>query len=181
MKLFLSPHNDDAVLFGAFTIQRERPLVVTVLDSYLQRAPGVTYERRRAEDEAALAVLGCDLEFLGFSDTAYGQQEHLDMVYSFERWKDAEMVYAPAIEKGGHAHHNLIGKWASEVFPRVTFYTTYTRTHGKTRTEHEVIPQSGEHIRRKLQALACYESQIDIEALGCRPHFMNDLREYYAV
>jgi hypothetical protein len=75
----------------------------------------------------------------------------------------------------------MIGQIAKELYgPRVTFYTTYTNL-GKTRPEREVFPQSGEHIRRKLQALACYESQIDIEALGCRPHFMNDLREYYAV
>jgi hypothetical protein len=44
VKVFLSPHHDDETLFGAFTLLRERPLVVIVTDSYVQfnRGDGIT-------------------------------------------------------------------------------------------------------------------------------------------
>lgn len=176
MNLFLSPHNDDAVLFGAFTIQREKPLVITVFDSYLQGLRGYyNCIDRRDEDINAMRIIEAPLTFFGFSDAMKPEDE---IRKAFREYAHAEMVWAPAIEEGGHAQHNLIGRLAGEIFPRVTYYTTYTNA-GKSRGSIEVIPESGEHIRRKLKALACYESQIDIEALGCRPHFMNDLREYY--
>lgn len=178
-KLFLSPHNDDAVLFGAFTIQRERPLVMTVFDSQVQANRGhrVTATQRRAEDEAAMQILGQQVSFCGFSDARLVEQE-LEEYFRF--FSHLDEVYAPAVEEGGHPHHNLIGAIAARIWPgRVLPYLTYTSS-GKSRSAKEVHPASGEHVRRKLHALACYESQIDIEALGCRPHFLNDLHEYYA-
>jgi len=33
MKLLLSPHNDDECLFAAYTLMREKPLVIVVTDS----------------------------------------------------------------------------------------------------------------------------------------------------
>lgn len=61
MKLFISPHNDDETLFGAFTILREKPMVVIVFDSYVQPSRGLPYcswQDRRRESVKALAELG---------------------------------------------------------------------------------------------------------------------------
>lgn len=61
MKLFLSPHNDDETLFGAFTIMREKPLVVVVFDSYIQVARGAEWcdwKTRRQETARAMIALG---------------------------------------------------------------------------------------------------------------------------
>jgi hypothetical protein len=55
---------------------------------------------------------------------------------------------------------------------------TYTRSNGKSRGR-EVPIERGEWIINKLRAMACYRSQIEIPRLGCWPHFVNDLREYY--
>jgi LmbE family N-acetylglucosaminyl deacetylase len=68
--IFISPHNDDETLFGAFTILRTLPLVVVVFDSYAQEQRGnpVTWRQRRAETLAACEILGVRAIFLGFSD-----------------------------------------------------------------------------------------------------------------
>ena len=74
MKLLVSPHNDDSVLFAAFTLQRERPLVLTVFDSFAQVAgghEGCDAMTRRSEDMRAVHdVLGCDIQFGGVRDDA---------------------------------------------------------------------------------------------------------------
>lgn len=185
MKLFLSPHNDDETLFGAFTIQREKPLVVVVFDSYVQAIRGndVTWGQRRLETERALETLvpdSADWRFLGLRDDV-NQPSITAIAHLVEQLGDFEHVYAPAIELNGHAHHDIVGRVADWIWSpgRVTHYLTYTRDKGKSTSAHRVPVESGEWTRRKLRALACYESQIDIERLGCRPHFMNDLWEYY--
>ncbi len=70
-KLFLSPHDDDAVLFGAFTCMREEPTVVTVLDSYIQPnrgEVGCDAITRAKETKEALKVLGCESQRMFFRD-----------------------------------------------------------------------------------------------------------------
>lgn len=182
MNLFLSPHNDDETLFGAFTIQRVKPLVAVVFDSYVQAQRGnvVTWRQRRNETQNALAELGVgdDVRFLGMRDDVFTTNEIGDLLGqlgSFDR------VFAPALELTGHAHHDVVALVADCIWPgRVTHYLTYTRTGGKSISANRVPVESGEWVRRKLRALACYESQIDIERLGCREHFLRDLHEYYA-
>ncbi len=188
MKLFLSPHNDDETLFGAFTIQREKPLVIVVFSSFVQAARGnpVTSGQRHVETISALRELDPDgrsteLCSLGIPDSDAFDASTLAarMVELLPDIERGEQVWAPAFENGGHDQHNLVAKAADLLWPgKVTHYLTYTRTKGKSRSENEV-PATGEMVRRKLRALACYESQIDIERLGCRPHFMRDLYEYY--
>jgi LmbE family N-acetylglucosaminyl deacetylase len=190
MKLFLSPHNDDECLFGALTIQREKPLVVVVFDSHLQAERGnpVTLEQRRAETISALRELGhSGCEFIGIPDN-HNLASNSDWIAGHlrcllrERWdeREVEHAFAPAIENG-HEQHTAVGRAADTLWPgRVTHYLTYTRDKGKSTSANRVPVKSGEWIRRKLRALACYESQIDIATLGCREHFCRDLWEYYA-
>ena len=176
--IFLSPHNDDETLFGAFTLLRERPRVVTVLRSYVQeqRGTGVTYQQREAETGAALDVLGItDWEQWPYPDTDPPWDEVGGRLGSLE----AERIYAPAVERGGHRHHNAIGRLAESLWPgKVTFYTTYT-AWGRTK-RGRVVPWEHEWVLLKLRALACYRSQIVVPETWTAPHFLDSQVEYYA-
>lgn len=177
--IFLSPHNDDETLFGAFTLLREKPLVVIVFDSFVQPSrgnPGTEWTVRRAESIAACKILGCEVEFLGFSDG----DDHVSADAIRRRINVAglmrQKVFAPAVELGGHAQHNLVAA-SIENGPKVTRYMTYTPA-GKSTSGHVVPILEPGWIGLKLQALACYGSQW-APRLGCYPHFLRDQTEYY--
>lgn len=181
MKLFVSPHNDDAVLFGAFTLQRERPLVLTVFDSHVQVARGNAHcdaATRRNEDIAAIrGVLGCAIQFGGVPDD---NPDPGKVRAALEKWALAAEVWLPAVEVDGHAQHNLVGEIGLEVFSRaiVHRYLTYT-TAGKS-SHGRVVPFTGAMLRNKLQAMICYQTQIETDSLGCWPHFARNQYEYLA-
>jgi LmbE family N-acetylglucosaminyl deacetylase len=181
MKLFLSPHDDDQVLFGSFTLMRERPQVVICLDSYIQAARGNTgcdlYARARESEwaQAALGVMEPPTQRLGLRDDS-----PIDVLREQLRYKLApmvgqvDMVFAPAVEDGGHVHHNMIGELAAKLFPNVTHYMTYT-TAGKS--AGVPVPYEPEWLALKLKALACYQSQITLASTA--EHFIREQREYY--
>ena len=181
MKLLLSPHNDDAVLFAAFTILREQPIVITCLDGNLQRLRGenVTAEERREEDKRAMGILGVQVDFLGISDAKSFESIYQEGGKLLRERGDFERVWAPAVEEGGNLQHNLIGELALDVFgsDRVTGYLTYTN-RGKSTSSRNVTILYGEWVSLKLRALASYLSQMRVE--NCRPHFLRSLEEYYA-
>jgi hypothetical protein len=182
----LVPHNDDEVLYASYTIMHERPLVFVMFDSYVQPARGIAgcdAATRRQETWAGLRQLAAgdwpvNVMFGCLRDDQ--RYEPPDLVAILKRSKlAAEKVWAPAFEANGHRQHNLLGQAADLAFPgRVTHYLTYTPV-GKSRGGMEVLPRSGEEIARKLRALACYTSQLQIyPRLGCWPHFVGDQREY---
>jgi len=204
LRLVLAPHNDDETLWTSFTIQREKSnvAVVVVFDSFLQQKRGnpVTADDRRFETRRALLELGCDIAmFAGIPDhhaTASDAEAVSDALLLIKPWRpfgdeEIEHVYAPAIEENGHEQHNAVGRAADILWPgQVTHYLTYTyrtETHRGGKSERRLpngdpdrpVAFTGEMVRRKLRALACYESQIDLERLGCRDHFCRDLWEYY--
>lgn len=177
--IFLSPHNDDAALFGAFTVLRHRPLVVTVLRSRVQERYGITAAERELEDAAAMKVLGAG----GWQQWTF---EDADPNWSKVRAAlrglgDVDLVFAPAIEDDGHGQHNRIGELADEVFgpDKVTHYLTYTRKNGKS-TAGILVEAEPDWMALKLQALACYRSQVDNPKAGCAVHFYRDQQEYFA-
>lgn len=176
MKLFVSPHNDDECLFGAFTLLREKPLVVVVFDGYVQgnRGHAVTWQQRREETMTACQILGVQCEFLGFRDDRPPACE--DIASELLRRYQGMTVWAPTWEADGHAQHNMVAVACDAMLVKDR-YLTYTRL-GKSRKGTEVKP-TGAMVLKKLQALAQYKTQIEIDALGCWPHFM-DLREYTA-
>lgn len=185
MKLFVSTHNDDAGLFGAFTLQRETPLVLTVFDSFIQVRRGharCDAETRRNEDRCAVKILGCEVLFGGVPDDKDVADPIPDMVRSvLTNVGEVSEAWIPAVEPNGHNQHNLVGQIGLEVFAgvRVHRYLSYTRTGGKS-TGGKPAQANGAMVLKKLQALACYRTQIEIDALGCWPHFMRDMTEYYA-
>lgn len=181
MKLFVAPHNDDEILWGAFTLLREKPLVLIVFDGYVQgqRGAPVTADQRRKESMAALEVLGLvgHLRFLNFRDDDPTVTEQ--MVARRIAALGAEEIYAPAFEPGGHHQHNLVAN-ACNGLPVVKRYLTYTPA-GKSTSAQEVPILDGSWIALKLRALACYASQHALDPrMGCWPHFLRDQREYYA-
>lgn len=181
MKLFVSPHNDDAVLWASFTLQREKPTVLTVYDSYVQPQRGharCDMMTRRNEDMAAVrGVLGCPIQFAGLKDSELISGA---VMVALLKWKEVSEVWLPAVEKNGHDQHNLVGEIGAQVFSgaKIHRYLTYTRTGGKSTKGIEITP-TGAMVLAKLKALTCYRTQIEIDALGCWPHFM-DLREFAA-
>lgn len=87
-------------------------------------------------------------------------------------------IYAPAIEETGHAHHNLVGTVVNYLFRGrvpITHYLTYTPA-GKS-TSRERVPVGPGMAAKKLQALACYTSQLDLDSTA--PHFLREQYEYY--
>jgi LmbE family N-acetylglucosaminyl deacetylase len=186
--LFLAPHNDDEVLFGAFSILREKPDVVVVLRSMLQQLRGrdIVYSQREQETRDAMNVLGISSGCVGqmygrgFTDDApdwdYVRAALGELVPNYGH------VYAPAPYEstGGHPHHDAIGKIALRLWGEnhVTLYHTYQDGVGRVESPHAVPILDNDWIRRKLLALACYESQIREPSTG--HHFAAALTEWYA-
>lgn len=182
--VFISPHNDDASLFGAFSIlARQNIVVIVVFDSYKQ---GIDRIDRRLEDQAAMRYLGGPpIFFCGLRDDVLPAKQEIRSrvhhVLSLANVKEIGSLFVPATYgPRGHEHHELVGS-SLEDFERGTLvqYHTYTDI-GKVEKGREVKPQRSAHVRMKLRALSCYVSQIDNDGLGCWQHFMRDQREWIA-
>ena len=174
-KLLLEPHQDDSVLFATWTLLREKPHVITVLRSQIQedRGTGITNEQRMAENACALGILGVTHEQWQYPDT----NPNWEAIYDdLDAYRPApEVVWVPAYERGGHNDHNTLSNIAAGVFPgRVRYYLTYVR--GQMRTRGVEVPYEPEWPLLKLQALACFRSQI-LEP-STREWFLDEQREY---
>lgn len=177
MQVLLSPHNDDESLFAAYTIMREKPLVIIVTDSDLQE--GVTAQARRQETLRACEILGVAVEFLGLQDGSLREYD-LTQRLLLQNTANWQHVYAPAIQ-GGHSDHDVVGQVASRLFSSVEYYSTYTGDNYNPFGQHSIIPMQVE-INVKNAALACYESQLKIERIRIdhfdmvqgKPEYMND-------
>ncbi len=185
MKLLLSPHNDDEVLFAGYTVARETPLVLVVFDSFVQPSRGFAEAgivQRRNETLIGVTMLTdgrSKVRFCGLrDDTNYDPKDIFQSICQTVP-EDIEEVWAPAFEKDGHDGHNAVALAADNFACPTQRYTTYTRTLGRTRTPNIVKPE-GSHVRKKLRALSMYKSQIDVEELGCRSWFTGGLDEYLA-
>jgi LmbE family N-acetylglucosaminyl deacetylase len=179
VKVLISPHNDDAALFAAFTCLRESPLVIVVFDGYIQAARGnaVTAEQRRLEDQSAMEILGCRLAFCGLRDD---QPANADQIMAAIRLACPDVhladLWVPAYESGGHPQHNAVAQACAPI-ASANSYATYANGI-KTTTDRPVPIVYGGWIAKKLRAIACYESQMS-PALGCQAHFLGAQYEYY--
>lgn len=177
--LLLDPHGDDAVLFSCWNLLRYKPHVVCVLRSQLQDdMHGIKAETREAETKVAFQLLGfASVEQWEQLDTAPDWTEVRAELEEAAKVTSYDRVFAPASEAGGHDHHNKIAEIAHAVFgERVTFYTTYK--YGGPKTRGKEVPYEPWMVTKKLQALACFRSQI--EQGGPHRFFVEDLREYTA-
>lgn len=166
--LFLAPHQDDETLFGAYTIMREKPLVIVCTDSYTQEERGdeITNKERIAETKKAMKLVGVDVEFLHIPDNNCSSEK---LVTGLDKYY-ADTIYAPAVEDGGNPTHNLVGSIASLMFLNVKHYMTYgSANYTKTKGNKLIIPTQKE-MNLKAKMLACYPSQMKI---SCRNFFTN--------
>ena len=160
MKIFLSPHNDDETLFGAYTIMREKPLVIIVTDSYIQQERGdeATTGERIEETKKAMKLAGAEVEFLHIPDKDFTLAGLEELLWKYGR---PSIVYAPAFEEGGNYIHNSVGQIARLVLGNVKHYNTYVSGNDKTKGSELIIPTEEEkELKKKM--LACYTSQLKI-------------------
>ena len=178
MNLFLSPHNDDETLFGSFTILRHKPHVVVCLKSQVQEdRHGITAVTREGEtDQAMWWLQAASWEQFGITDTNPRYEEYLhDALTRLRVTYKPEIVWAPAIEDGGHEQHNGVGRVALDVFGEVQPYLTYRRGYLGSRGRQ--VPFEPSWIGTKLRAMSCYQSQYELPAT--RPWFTdNTLYEF---
>lgn len=179
--VFVSPHDDDHALFGAFTCLREEPILVVVYDSYVQERRGLqgcSALVRAAETEEAAHLLGCQKVWrLGLRDDDPCVTS-VDIGVRLARLPcKMDRIYLPAFENSGHPQHNLVARVQGG--PGTQRYATYTSA-GKTTDGVEVPVLKGEWICQKLLALSCYKSQMNLDPrMGCWQHFLRSQEEYY--
>jgi LmbE family N-acetylglucosaminyl deacetylase len=165
--MILIPHTDDESLYCAYTIMREKPLVVIVFDSYIQ--DWCTKEQRRQESINALELIGVEFVFLGLNDAISTESDVREALMKFKPSK----CYAPS---GSHKHHEMLGRLAKELYKNVTIYTTYEGNNYLVKGKTVIIPTK-EEIELKNKMLDCYKSQLVKNA----PHFeaVRGQSEYY--
>jgi LmbE family N-acetylglucosaminyl deacetylase len=166
--LFISPHNDDETLFAAYTLLREKPLVLMVTDGFIQfnRGEPISAKQRREETIGAMQVLDCPVYFAGLRDDMLDEWM---LKRLFADFKNFHKVFIPALQ-GGNPHHDLIHNVAKESFPNTIQYATYSKNEHFTPLKDglEVKPTDQEYGLKQL-ALDCYQSQIKL--LATYPHF----------
>lgn len=163
MRLFIACHNDDEALFGAYTLMRQKPLVVVVTDGIIhQQRFGIDPSIRRQESRNACKIAGCRVQFLGIPDNDVNKA---DLRFALSKYKPYK-VYAPAID-GGNATHDLVSDVAWQLWgKKCVFYTTYSKTAFRIKGDTEIIP-TREELDKKIEMLKCYKSQLGIN----KPHF----------
>jgi LmbE family N-acetylglucosaminyl deacetylase len=134
----------------------------------------VEHETRELETECAMEILGCEWEQWPIMDDYPSGWE--DDLAGHLRSLDSEIIFAPAVELGGHQQHNVIGELARAIFgDHVQHYLTYT-SKGRSTEGEEVVCADG-WLDIKRQAMACYRSQAEHPAT--RHWFeQEDLREF---
>lgn len=173
--IFYEPHHDDIALFCAYS------LMTFAREAFVRTVLGMTdHPTRGSESRAAMDVLGVRAE--GYESWPVYENEpdwaevHTRMsMDKYEVRRGKLIVFAPAVEEGGHEHHNSVGRLAQEIFGDVCVsYLTYRRGFGRSKSDTEVVPAEREHGWRakKMTALACYASQID--RADTRPWFASD-------
>lgn len=188
--LLLSPHNDDETLFASFLCLRHRPHVVICLKSARMaesKYPGgmvVKAKTREFETAMAMKTFGCEWTQWPILDTDPQPEEVEAFMWGLRDPSsdhDWDLVFAPAVEEGGHPDHNLVGRLAEGVFndTPVVNYLTYTAQEGRSRQGTLVEPEP-EWVTLKLHALACYKSQAMHPATKSWFYDQIDLREWVA-
>lgn len=167
--ILFAPHNDDEALFCAYTIMREKPLVVIVTDSHIQPnrgEAGCDAETRWQETVKAMEILGAPVIRLGMPDVDLDY--HAFGAFLMKSLSGFDKVYIPALQEG-NLHHDIVHRACRAVFgDKCVDYTTYTKTELYTTGDIEIVPTE-EEIALKNKALDCYVSQLNLKST--RPHF----------
>lgn len=169
MKVLLSTHNDDSVLFASHLLLREKPLVIAITDAHIQHNRGeknCDAETRWNEDVKAMEIMGCPIIRLGIKDFELVKGNLIN--FFLFTMKGFDTVYAPAIQDG-NPHHDIVGEAAQVAFgDKVVFYSGYKKGEWFSEGNKE-IELTVEELSIKSKALDCYQSQINLPAT--RGHF----------
>ena len=163
--ILLIPHNDDEVLFCAYTIMREKPNVIVITDSYVQQKRGLKFSAfdRRMETKRAMDLVGVPVKFSGVRDDEASNQNIREALKIIRENYNPELVYAPMVE-GGNAIHDMVGEEATLVFKNVEYYSTYTKTRAYPEADIEIKPTEAER-ELKLEMLECYDTQKNLSSV----------------
>ena len=176
MNLFLSPHNDDEALYGAFTLLVHRPHVVVCFRGHALCGDPV---ERAAETARACAILGATAE-QWWHVQDIGERVTTPEIASalraslqeLDARESPERVWAPSL-RTSHAGHRDVGAAADAVFgDRVIHYHTYVGAQ-KVR-EGQRVPVRPEWGLLKHRALAEYGTQARV----AHRWLMDDLWEW---
>lgn len=180
--VLFSPHNDDETLFAFHTMRRHEAECVVVLRSMRQERQqgGPSYLVRERETLCATTVAGVRYtQWPNFHDDTPNWADIAECMEGYVKLWTPDVVIAPAYEDGGHEDHNAIANICSglEGDHELVRYLTYMRGHGRSESEHEVVPTFAERAQ-KAAALRCYGSQRKHPPTA--PWFGEDQREFLA-
>jgi LmbE family N-acetylglucosaminyl deacetylase len=151
MHCVLIPHSDDEILFTAYKIMREKPIVVILTFPTLQGDNGYT---RTMESFKAMKLLGASVMFLNIPEHEFDEDRLRTELLKLNIIK----CHAPHLD-GGHKHHDITHKVATELYEDITYYKTYGR--GETRAIGWEVEPTEEELQLKKKAMELYQTQIN--------------------
>jgi LmbE family N-acetylglucosaminyl deacetylase len=163
----LSPHPDDEILFTAYKIMREKPIVVILTFPTLQGENG--YERIM-ESYKAMQLLGSPIMFLNIPEHEFSEERLREELLKLGITD--QNVHVPHLD-GGHKHHDITHKVATEMFWNVSYYRTYGK--GETRAEGWEVIATEEEQQLKRKSMDIYQTQINNPLTS---HYFNTIKEY---
>jgi hypothetical protein len=177
----VSTHLDDAVLSAWSVLSAQRARVVTVFtggpppgtltawDADSGAPDSATrVEQRRAEDAAALALVGCDFAHLGLREGQYGEGRCPPEAVA-PAIEAADVVYAPAGIGEPHANreHIVVRDAVLAVRPDAWLYADQPYCRFSPATElpgsprqRELVTLTGEQRAGKAEAIRCYAGEL---------------------
>jgi LmbE family N-acetylglucosaminyl deacetylase len=162
----LIPHPDDEVLFTAYTIMRAKPTVVILTYPTLQGDNGL---ERIMESYTAVKLLGSPIMFLNIPEHAFTEER---LRVELDRLDKSQAVHVPHLD-GGHEHHDITHKVATDMFDNVSYYRTYGQ--GETRAKGFEVDATDAEKELKQKAMNCHKTQINNPLTA---HYFKTLNEY---
>lgn len=166
--LVLAPHTDDGELGcgGLVAAAIERGLdvyYVAFSSAQISLRPGMPSDTLKKEVRAATTVLGIPpenlilFEFPTRSFPAH-RQEILEEMIKIREWLKPKLIFAPSLNDV-HQDHVTIAHEAIRAFKKQSILCYEEPWNNVTFSTHGFVTLSEEHIQRKIDALACYQSQ----------------------
>lgn len=154
--LVLSPHTDDAELGCGGTIARFAGRAQIVILTLSDLSDDVLAEEARA----ASLELGVDLDCRHFQHRRFDEQrqEILDLFIEYREERDPDWVLLPSAHDM-HQDHAVVYAEGLRAFKHSTVLAYELPWNHLTFRTQGFVPFHGEHLHRKLAALAKYESQ----------------------
>jgi LmbE family N-acetylglucosaminyl deacetylase len=144
MKLFLSPHPDDEILFGLDILIEQRPLVVIITHAKHQGNNG--YERA-LESYKAIKDLGLSICYLQIDEDKLTEEILIDKLKDFYT---TDVVYVPDLSD--NPQHNLVKSVADKIFRNVYHYPNYL---------NGIVNKETKYPELRASVLKYYKTQIE--------------------